>query len=374
MTTPPTTSPTTSPPTAPTTTSSTSTRDLASLPKAHLHLHLEGSARLSTITELAEREGISLAGLTSFSTLPEFVERYLIAVSTITRPGDLERICYELLVDEAAQGVRWCEPMVTPQFYEPTFGTVDEVWEIMRRGFDRAAAETGIAWGVILGNIRTRPVELAERMASWAADHVGDGVVGFGLAGDERVSPEPFARAFAIAAEAGLLLVPHAGESVGPDSVRGALALGAHRLAHGIRSVEDPDLPRLLAAEGIACDVCPTSNLRLSVVDDLADHPLPELLEAGVPVTLNSDDQLFFGSQVAEEYAVVQRVFGLSDTELADIARTSAQASGAPAELRARIESDIDAWLAADPATQRGSGPPDAQAAGDPENRFSSIV
>jgi adenosine deaminase len=331
-----------------TTTSPTgSSRDLTALPKAHLHLHLEGSARLATIAELAGREGISLADLTSFSNLPEFVERYLIAVSTITQPGDLERVCYELLVDEAAQGVRWCEPMVTPQFYEPTFGTVDEVWATMRRGFDRAAAETGIAWGVIVGHVRTEPVELAERMATWAADHAGEGVVGFGLAGDERIAPAPFTRAFALAAEADLLLVPHAGESLGPESVREALALGAHRLAHGVRSVEDPELPRLLAAEGIVCDVCPTSNLKLSVVGDLADHPLPRLLEAGVPVTLGSDDQLFFESQVAEEYAVVQRVFGLSDTELADIARTSARASGAPAELKARIDADIDAWLAA---------------------------
>jgi adenosine deaminase len=323
------------------------TRDLIGLPKAHLHLHLEGSARLPTIVELAERDDISLADLTRFSTLPEFVERYLVAVSTITRPDDLERICYELLVDEAAQGVRWCEPMVTPQFYEPAFGTIDEVWALMRRGFDRAAEETGIAWGVIVGHVRTQPAELAERMATWAAEHSDEGVVGFGIAGDERAGPEPFAGAFAIAAEADLLLVPHAGESVGPESVRGALALGAHRLAHGVRSVEDPELPALLAGEGIVCDVCPTSNLKLSVVGDLALHPLPQLLEAGVPVTLGSDDQLFFGSQVAGEYEVARAAWGLTDTELADIARTSARASGAPDDLKAEMSSGIDAWLAA---------------------------
>lgn len=326
----------------------TVTRDLAALPKAHLHLHLEGSARPATIAELAAREGIALTDLTAFSNLPEFVERYLIAVSTITRPEDLERVCYELLVDEAAQGVRWCEPMAAPYFYAPAFGTVDEVWALMRSGFDRAAAETGIAWGVIVGHVRTLPVELAEHTAAWAAAHRDDGVVGFGIAGDEeKVGPEPFSRAFAIAAEAGLLCVPHAGESVGPESVRGALALGAHRLAHGVRSVEDPELLRRLADERITCDVCPTSNLKLSVVGDLAQHPLPQLLEAGVPVTLGSDDQLFFGSQVAEEYEVVRQTFGLSDGELAAIARTSARASGAPAALKAEIESGIDTWLAA---------------------------
>lgn len=323
-------------------------RDLVTLPKAHLHLHLEGSARPATIAELAEREGIALTDLMAFTNLSEFVECYIVAASTITTPADLERICYELLVDEAAQGVRWCEPMIAPQAYVPRFGLLDEVWAIMRAGFDRAARETGIGWGVIVNHLRTSPIELGEHMAGWAAAHAGDGVVGFGIAGDEqRVGPETFTRAFAIAAEADLLLVPHAGETVGPEGVRGALALGAHRLAHGIRSVEDPDLLTLLADSGITCDVCPTSNLKLSVVADLASHPLPRLVEAGVPVSLGTDDQLFFGSLLAAEYAVVRQAFGLSDHELADIARTSARASGAPPTVQDEILTGIDAWAAA---------------------------
>jgi adenosine deaminase len=328
----------------------TSSRDLAALPKAHLHLHLEGSARLDTITELAERDGIELTDLMAFSTLPEFTDCYSLAVSTVTRPADLERLCYELLVDEAAQGVRWCEPMVTPHVYasSPAFGSTEVAWEAMRRGFGRAADETGIAWGVVMGHIRTQPVEVAEQAAVWAAAHADEGVVGFGIAGDEqRVGPEPFARAFAIAAEAGLLLVPHAGETVGPESVRGALGLGAHRLAHGVRSVEDPELLAVLAGEGITCDVCPTSNLKLSVVAELSEHPLPLLLEADVPVTLGSDDQLFFGSNLVGEYGVSRSTLGLSDDELAAIARTSALASGAPTLLKDEIVAGIGAWLAA---------------------------
>jgi adenosine deaminase len=324
------------------------TRDLALLPKAHLHLHLEGSARPATIRELAQRDGVALTDLMAFSTLTEFVECYEVAVSTIALAADLERICYELLVDEAAQGVRWCEPMVTPQFYEHTVGSLDEVWAVMRSGFDRAVAETGIAYGVIVGHVRTEPVRLAERMAAWAADHAGAGVVGFGIAGDEQlVGPAAFTRSCTIAAEAGLLIVPHAGETVGVESVTGALALGADRLAHGVRSVEDADVLARLAGEGITCDVCPTSNLKLSVVDDLADHPLPRMLDAGVPVTLGSDDQLFFGSQVAAEYEVARSTWGLSDDELAAIARTSARASGAPNGVRAEIAGGITAWLAA---------------------------
>lgn len=323
----------------------TMTRSLTALPKAHLHLHLEGSARLATINELAERDGIALTDLMAFGTLPEFVECYLLAVSTVNRPEDLERIAYELLIDEAAQGVRWCEPMVTPHVYAAKFGSTEVAWDAIRRGFERAAAETGIAWGAMIGHIRTHPVEDAEQHARWAAEHAGEGVVAFGIAGDEqRVGPEPFARAFAIAAEAGLLLVPHAGESVGPESVRGALGLGAHRLAHGVRSVEDPALLAQLAGDGITCDVCPTSNLKLSIVADLGAHPLPQMLDAGVPVTLGSDDQLFFGSNLEGEYGVARHTFGLSDGDLAAIARTSALASGAPAALETAMVADIDAW------------------------------
>src|SRR5918993_750757 len=235
------------------------TRDLSTLPKAHLHLHLEGSARPATIAELACRNGIALDDLQAFRTLPEFIERYAIAVSAITKGDDLERICYELLLDEAAQGVRWCEPHVEPQLYAPALGTLDEVWSHMRAGFARGAAETGVNWGVIVGHNRVLPAKEAERMATWAAEHAAEGIVGFGLAGDEqRAGPEAFARACAIAAEAGLLIVPHAGETVGPQSVAGALALGAHRVAHGVRSVEDPELLVRLADDEVTCDVCPT--------------------------------------------------------------------------------------------------------------------
>jgi adenosine deaminase len=327
-------------------------RDLVDLPKAHLHLHLEGSARLGTITDLAARNGAALDvdELMTFSTLAELIACYKLAQSAVSRPEDIERLAYELLVDEAAQGVRWCEPTVTPFGFADLFGSADVAWDAMRRGFDRAAAETGIAWGVIVGHIRTHPVERAALIATWAAERADEGVVGFGIAGDEQlVGPEPFAEAFAIAAEAGLLLVPHAGETAGPESVRGALALGAHRLAHGVRSVEDPELVRRLADEGITCDVCPTSNLKLSVVPSLADHPLPILLEAGVPVSLGTDDQLFFGSLLVDEYLVVRDAFTLSDAELAAIARTSVTASGAPAGLKADLLTEIDAWLGASP-------------------------
>ena len=320
-------------------------RDLSTLPKAHLHLHLEGSARHDTIVELAARCGVGVDTLSAFANLPEFIECYGIAVSVITKGEDLERICYELLLDEAAQGVRWCEPSVAPDMYAPALGSIDEVWAHMRAGFERGAAETGIRWGAIVSHNRVLPAAHAEHMAAWAAEHTGDGIVGFGIAGDEAAVPiGGFARACAIAAEAGLLVVPHAGETMGPESVLAALALGADRLSHGIRAVEDRDLMARLAEEEVTCDVCPTSNVRLGVVAHIEEHPLPALLDAGVPISLGSDDQLFFGSLVADEYAITRRTWKLSDSDMAAVARQSVLASGAPAPVKAGILSAIDDW------------------------------
>ncbi|MCA1646797.1 MAG: hypothetical protein LC797_15515 [Chloroflexi bacterium] len=167
------------------------------------------------------------------------------------------------------------------------------------------------------------------------------------MADDEiKGPPEPFAEAFAIARAAGLIASPHAGEHGGPDSVRGALdVLGARRIQHGVRSAEDPDLLRRLAAEGVCLDVCPTSNVQLRVVESLATHPLPALLDAGVNVSLNADDPLFFGSGVLAEYELARHSFGLDDPTLAGIAASSIRSSGAPVEVKKRALANIEHWL-----------------------------
>ena len=172
-------------------------------------------------------------------------------------------------------------------------------------------------------------------------------MVGLGLADDEtRGAAEHFAEAFGVARDAGLIRAPHAGEHGGPDSVRRAVdALGAQRVMHGVRSVEDADLLRRLADENVTLDVCPTSNVVLSVVPSLADHPLPKLLEAGVPLSLNADDPLFFGSNILAEYELGRHSFGLDDTTLAHIARCSIRASGAPEPVKSAALAGIERWL-----------------------------
>jgi adenosine deaminase len=177
-------------------------------------------------------------------------------------------------------------------------------------------------------------------------------VTAFGFGGDEALAgPEPFARACAIAHAAGLLVVPHAGEALGPESVTATLdALQPDRIAHGVRAADDPRVLARLADEGITCDVCPTSNLRLGVFPRIELHPLMEMIEAGVPVTLNADDPVDFGVSCAGEYALVRDAFGLSDAQLAAIAETSARASGASTETRRQIMRGIRRWLEGAPA------------------------
>jgi adenosine deaminase len=303
--------------------------------------------------ELAGRYGIDVSDAWVFSNLTEFVARSRLSFEVIKTPDDLARVCREFVEDEASQGVRYTEPMMGVGYFVQALGlSPDDEFAIHDEAFRAATAATGVEVGYLFAVLRHQSPEEAEQIARFAAEHADRGVVAFGIAGDELIgSFEPFVRAFDIAREAGLLVVPHAGESAGPESVRSALdLLKPDRIAHGVRSVEDPELLRRLAAEGITCDVCPTSNVKLGVVREIEAHQLPALFEAGVPVTLNADDQLYFGPKVGEEYELVQRTFALSDERLAEIARTSIRTSGAPAATRERVLAEIDAWLAAPPA------------------------
>ena len=187
------------------------------------------------------------------------------------------------------------------------------------------------------------------RLARLAARHADDGVIGFGLANDERRGrADDFADAFRIAREAGLRGVPHGGELLGPDSVRRCLdALGATRIGHGVRSVEDPGLVRRLADDGVALEVCPASNVALGVYHSPEDVPLRALVDAGVQVALAADDPLLFGSRLAEQYATAREVHAFTDHDLAALARSSVQASFAPPEHRDAMLTEIDAWISA---------------------------
>jgi adenosine deaminase len=335
-------------------------RDLAALPKAHLHLHLTGAMRHSTMVELAERRRVTLPpALTQewppqLSTADErgwfrFQRLYDTARSVLKAPEDLFRLIREIAEDEAAEGSGWLELQADPSGFAAAFGGITNFTEIILDAAGRAEDATGVGIGIIIGANRTRHPLDARTLARLAAQFADRGVVGFGLSNDERRGPaEEFERAFAIAERAGLLLVPHAGELVGPASVSATLdRLHADRIGHGVRSVEDPEVVKRLAATGVTLEVCPSSNVALGVAPDAAAVPVRALFEAGVQVALGADDPLLFGRRLVRQYEIARDVHGFRRDELADLARMSVLASAAPAEVRTRLLSDIDAWLAA---------------------------
>ena len=329
-------------------------RDVLRLPKAHLHLHLEGSARPTTIQELARREGIPLPTLTKprFADFADFDTSLDAATRVLTRPTDLARICRELVEDEAADGVVYTEPMISPHHHAERFAwSPEDVLRLMHEAFEEASATTGVQVGLMIGIVRSWATEVAEEVARFAAENRRHGVVALGLAGAGLASHEEherFATACSIARSADLTIVPHAGLLEGAANVRRALeVLAPKRIAHGVRAAEDPSVLKRLAEGRVVCDVCPSAEVGLGIFPDLSQVPVPKMLGAGVPVTLNADDPLLFGSSIAREYALARTALGLSDHELALIARYSIEASHLEASARQHHIAGIETWLAA---------------------------
>lgn len=304
--------------------------------------------RPRTLHELASTYGITVPQVRGYGSFAAFADMYLAACRVLRSPDDLARLVREVAEDAAEAGATWVEPAVYLARHRVRLGDEAAVLEIVLDAAGRAASETGVGVGIMVTADRTLPPDDAVRQARVAARYAGRGVVSFGLANDEsRFPPEPFTEAFAIARSAALISAPHAGELAGPASVRGALdALGAQRIAHGVRAIEDPALVRELAERRVCLDVCPTSNLLLGIVPSLEQHPLPALLAAGVRLSLNSDDPLFFGAGLLAEYELCRSVFELDDAALATIARCSIEASGAPAALKTTGLGKIASWLA----------------------------
>lgn len=324
-------------------------RSLTLLPKAHLHLHLEGAMRPATLAELSGECRGQPSGSGGFRSFEDFTSLYGLA-ARLVREGPREnllRLVREVVEDAAEDGAVWIEPHVNPLTYEDDPDAALDLLDVVIDEGRRTAARLGIGFGVLVYARRNADPSEAVATAHLAARRAGNGVVSFGLAGDEaQFAPEPFAEAFAIARDAGLVSAPHAGELAGPASVRAALdVLGARRIAHGVRAVEDPALVARLAAEGVVLDVCPTSNVALGVVGSLSEHPLPLLLQAGVRCTLNADDPLLFGPGLLEEYETARKVLALTDSQLAAMARTSIESSDAPREMVENAVGLIGEWL-----------------------------
>jgi adenosine deaminase len=297
--------------------------------------------RPSTLEDLGAEHGIALPRMNDLATpsssrFGAFIALYEAATDVLRRPEDLRRLLVELAEDARDDGAVWVEYFVYPPLWLGRFGTDEDALDLVLELQAEAAAQTGVGLGAVVTADRTLDPAIGEDWARLAVARRDRGVVGFGLANDEtHFPPEPFEKAFAIAREGGLLSIPHAGELAGPESVRGALdVLHADRIGHGVRAVEDPDLVRRLADEQVPCDVSVASNLALGLYPSIREHAIGTLVEAGVPVTINTDDPLMFGSTLLEEYTAIRDALGWSDDVMAAIAATSIQVSGAPAALK----------------------------------------
>ena len=336
-------------------------RDLTGLPKAHLHLHFTGSMRLETVKELANARGVRLpsALLDDAPDVPadtrgwfRFQRLYDAARALVRTEETMRRVLREAVEDDAREGSRRLEIQVDPTSYAPGVGGLVPALEIVLDEARLAQAATGVSVGVVVASSRMRHPFEARTLARLAARYAGDGpgeVIGFGLSNDERRgTTAEFAPAFHIAARAGLASLPHGGELLGADHVRDVVRyLAPQRLGHGVRAVEDPALLAELAENGIACEVCPASNVSLGVFGESRAVPLRTLLDAGVAVALGADDPLLFRSRLVAQYEGARSIHDLDDQALAGLAASSINASLASSAEKALWLAEVDDWLAA---------------------------
>ncbi|RLK58618.1 adenosine deaminase [Actinokineospora cianjurensis] len=319
-------------------------RDLVGLPKAHLHVHLESTARPGLVAELAGREGVAVPSRGPFRGFREFADRNSVLRGCLRSPEDFRRLAVEFCADEAAQGTRYAEVTFTAASHGERLGDLGMPLAAVIAGLREGQRAHGIVVRVLLDHSRRQSVARLERTVELALAH--EEVVGVGLAGDEAYPLAPFAGVLREARAAGLRLVHHAGESAEAASVREAVEVGgAERVGHGFRALEDPSVVALLRERGVAVEVCVSSNVALGLVASVERHPLPGLVAAGLVVTVNTDVPDVTGRGLAAEYAVVRSAFGLSDAEVAGLAVAAAGASFAPGVVRDGLTRGAGRWL-----------------------------
>lgn len=314
--------------------------------KIELHLHLEGGAPPAFIQGLARQKNIDISGIFNpdgsyrFTDFWNFLKVYEAACTTLQTPEDFHRLTLAVLEESAASGVIYTETFLSPDFCGGRdIGAWREYLHAIQEAADQAQAQMGITLRGIVTCIRHFGPQKARETARCAAETAGDFIVGFGIAGDESVgAPKDFAWSFDAAREAGLRITAHAGEWGGPQSVRDAIHdLGAERIGHGVRAIEDLALVDEIAERGIVLEICPGSNVALGLYPDFRAHPIGQMYDRGVKVTISTDDPPFFHTTMAREYDQLNRAFDWDDGVFAQIARTSLDAAFCDADTKARI-------------------------------------
>lgn len=346
---------------SPSRTPALSREDILAWPKAELHCHLDGSLRLSTMLELAEKQGKThllpadneddlqriLRQIDDAETLEEYLAWFGYSIPLMQSADALYRIAYELAEDNAAENVRYLEVRYGPILHTEEGLSLDQVNDAVLAGLRDAEADFGIRTGVIVCGLRDRYESASLAQAELAARYRGRGVVAFDLAGGEAGNPpEMHGAAFYHARKHLLAITLHAGESYGPASIRQALfKCGAHRIGHGVTLGEDPDLLRYVVDHQIPLEMCPTSNVQTHVVAGYESHPIREYVEAGVAVTVNTDNRLFSHTTVTDELWLVHTRCGVSAAALREIALNGFRHAFLPWEEKRALLAEVEAAL-----------------------------
>ncbi|WP_446744877.1 adenosine deaminase [Silvibacterium acidisoli] len=313
---------------------------LRRLPKAELHLHLEGTVSPETLVELSGRHDGEPLSLTEAQAIYRYTDftGFLMAFKAVTErlrtPEDFELITYRMLEKLSQQGVVHAEVYVSVGvIYYWKRVEFEPLFEGMERGRERAEKDFGITAYWIFDAVRHFGSEEAARVFRKAAEMrlQHPSIVGIGIGGDERrTGAEPFRELYAEAREAGLRLTAHAGETVGPEGIWGAINIGAERIGHGLTAIQDPELMDVLAERQIPIEICISSNVRTGCCVQLSDHPVKSYFDSGLMITLNSDDPAMFESDLEDEYLIAQADFEFTDEHLRELAANSIEASFLP--------------------------------------------
>lgn len=344
---------------------------IQAMPKAELHVHLEGSIQPETMLTLAKQhdrtdtlpstELRELQRWFKFTDFPHFVQIYFTISELLRTPDDFAFIVEACGADMAAQNIRYREFTFTPYTHihlQDKGLTIQDILSGLEMGRAKAKRDHGVEIRWIFDIPRNTSFDrttgkynpaVAETTLDYALAGQEQGVIGLGLGGFEvGAPPEPFAHIFSDAKAAGLLSLPHAGETMGAPSVWGAVnELGAGRIGHGVRAIEDPGLLQLLKEKQIVLEINPTSNICLQVYRRLAEHPFPHLDRMGLRVTVNSDDPPLFNTTLCQEYNVLVDEFGYKQPDIIRVARNAFVASGASADLKRELLTEFDQWVAA---------------------------
>lgn len=322
---------------------------ILALPKAELHLHLEGSIEPPTLLELKQRHGVNatLAEVEQLYTYQDFTG-FLMAFKTVTEdlraPGDYELITYRLMERLKSENVLHAEVYVSVGVCLYRKQDFAAIFEALERGRERGERDFGISLLWIFDAVRHFGVDRAQAVAECAAQYRDRHVVGFGIGGDERrAAPELFRDVYAYAAAHHLRLTAHAGETTGPDSIWGALNLKAERIGHALTAYQDPELIEELSQRQVPVEICITSNLKTGCCSTIAEHPVRNYFDHGLMITLNSDDPAMFSTSLSKEYQLAQDKFGFTDEHLREMARNCFEASFLPAEKKLEFLNLFDA-------------------------------